>query len=313
MSTMNSKYMIMACALALCGSVLADGNENAATEDSKDLNWAMGEGVSFGETPIASVEASLAFDSKFMSYGLVDNKDPIVTPSASITLFDHLTLEVAALFDVTKYGRKHGEYGNRAGKYMELDPGVSFGWSFSPDDYSWLPTTIETSLGYSYEYHPRSMGGGTGEPGDDTQFITAEIALPDLWLEPTLSFERDIDRDNGTYLNLELGHSFALIDSDNEDDDPMLVFRPSVAQGLGNTQRTRGYDLAEHHGGLMDLCVKGELTWNICKGIALSGYVAYYDYVFDSTLREAARDYEASGRDDMSYHFVAGLALTASF
>ena len=63
----------------------------------------------------------------------------------------------------------------------------------------------------------------------------------------------------------------------------------------------------------MDLCVKGELTWNIGAGVALSAYVAYYDYVFDSTLRDAARAYEATGRDDTSYHFVGGLALTASF
>ena len=41
--------------------------------------------------------------------------------------------------------------------------------------------------------------------------------------------------------------------------------------------------------------------------------MAYYDYVFDSTLREASRAYEARGRDDTSYHFVGGLAVTASF
>ena len=80
-----------------------------------------------------------------------------------------------------------------------------------------------------------------------------------------------------------------------------------------DSMRARGYGLADDHGGLMDLCVKGELTWNIGAGVALSGYVAYYDYVFDSTLRDAARAYEATGRDDTSYHFVGGLALTASF
>lgn len=263
------------------------------------------------ESPMVSAEFSLAFDSKFMSYGLVDNNDPIITPSAAVTFFDHLTFEVAALFDTTKYGKKWGEYGNRGGKYIELDPGVSFGWEFSPEDYEALPTTVALSLGYSYEYHPRHMGGGTGEAGDDTQFVVFDIELPDLWLEPVLEIERDIDRDNGTYVNLELGHTFSLIDGDG--DDPLLAFKPSVAQGLGNTQRTRGYDLAKDHGGLMDTCLKGELTWQICDNLALSGYVAYYDYLFDSKLRDAARGYEASGRADTSYHFVAGLALTASF
>ena len=301
--------MTMACAAALCGGVLADEAKSAKTEEAPaTLAWAPGEGISFGEQPVLSTEVGLAFDSKFMSYGLVDNKDPIITPSAAVTAFDWLTFEIAALFDTTKYGKKAG-YSNRAGRYFELDPGVSVGHAFSPEDYAFLPTTIEFSFGYAYEYHPRSMG----EAGEDTQFLNFELALPDLWVEPTLAFERDIDRDNGTYVNLELGHTFALIDGAGEDDDPVLAFRPSVAQGVGNTQRTRGYNLADDHGGLMDLCVKGELTWNIGGGVALSGYVAYYDYVFDRTLRHAARAYEATGRDDTSYHFVGGLALTASF
>ena len=63
----------------------------------------------------------------------------------------------------------------------------------------------------------------------------------------------------------------------------------------------------------MDLCIKGELTWNIGGGVALSGYVAYYDCVFDSMLREGARAYEARGMDDTSYHFVGGLALSTTF
>lgn len=269
------------------------------------------EGAGEEKPPLVSAAFGLAFDSKFMSYGLVDSNDPILTPSAAVKLFDHLTFEVAALFDMTKYGRKWGGYGNRGGKYIELDPGVSFDWTFAPEDVEGLPTTVALSLGYSYEYHPRHMGGGTGEPGDDTQFVVLGLELPDLWLEPVLEIERDIDRDNGTYVSLELGHTFALIDGDGE--APLLAFKPSVAQGLGNTSRTRGYDLAKDHGGLMDTCVKGELTWRIGDHLALSGYVAYYDYLFDSTLRAGARAYEASGRADTSYHFTAGLALTVSF
>ncbi len=283
----GASIVALVCAAALCGGTRA--------ADS-----------------ILSTEVGVAFDSKFMSYGLVDNKDPIVTPSVAVTAFDWVTFGVSAIFDTTKYGKKAG-YGNRAGRCTELDPGVSLAHAFSPEDCAFLPTTVALALGYMYEYHPRGMGGGTGEPGDDTQFVTFEVALPDLWIEPTLAFERDIDRDDGTYVNLELGHTFALIDGVGEGDDPVLAFRPSVAQGIGNTQRTRGYGLAEDHGGLMDLCVKGELTWSVGGGFALSGYVAYYDYVFDSTLREGARAYEATGPDDTSYNFVAGIALSASF
>ena len=84
----------------------------------------MGEGVTFGETPIVSAEVSLAFDSKYMSYGLVDNNEPILTPAASLTLFDWVTFSVESIFDISHYGRDAG-YGNRAWKYQELDPGVS--------------------------------------------------------------------------------------------------------------------------------------------------------------------------------------------
>ncbi len=293
--------MTMICAAAFCGSVYAEGN------------GAMGEGIVDNETPIVSTELSLAFDSKYMSYGLVDNKDPIITPAAALTFFDHLTLEASAIFATTEYGKKYGGHGNRAARYTELDPGASFAWTFTPEDYARLPTAVEVAFGYLYEYHPRSMGSGRGEPGEDTQFVTAEIGLPDLWVEPKFVCERDIDRDNGTYLNLELGHSFTLIEGQNADAGPALIFRPSVAQGFGNTQRTRGYGLAENHGGLMDTSVKGELAWNIRPGLMLSGYVAYYDYRFDSTLCEASRSYEATGRWDNSWNFVGGLSLAVSF
>lgn len=314
------QLMAVACAAGLAFGAFAEEAKasEAEKEEKEGVSFTPGEGISFGEMQIVTAEFGLAFDSKFMSYGLVDNKDPIITPSAGITFFDWVCFEVEALFDVTKYGKKAG-YGNRASRYMELDPGVSLVHSFSPDDYEWLPTTVEFSLGYSYEYHPRSMGGGTGEPGDDTQFVTFEVGLPDLWVEPTFSYERDIDRDNGTYLNLELGHTFPLIDGEG-DGDPLLALRPSIAQGFGNTQRVAGYLVKHHtedealdHGGLMDTCAKLELTWNICDCLSLSGYVAYYDYIFDEEMRDAARDYEATGRDDTSWHFVGGVALTATF
>ena len=84
---MNSKHILMtiACAAALCGSVRAEAE--ARETEGQGLNWAMGEGVTFGETSVVSAEVGLAFDSKFMSYGLVDNNDPILTPLAALTFF----------------------------------------------------------------------------------------------------------------------------------------------------------------------------------------------------------------------------------
>jgi len=330
----SSTIAFLAGAVALCGSVYAA--EEAESEPAGEWNWAMGEGISFNETPIVSAELSISWDSKYLSYGLVDNNDPIVTPGGWLTFFDWVTLGVSAIIDTTHYGTGAGYY-NRRWFYQEVDPEISLGHSFSPDDFSWLPTTVEFSIGYMYESHPRSFKGEDGDPYDnpDTQFATFEISLPDLWFEPAFQYERDIMRDQGTYLNLSIGHTFALIDGDTEEDDPVLTFRPSIGQGWGDRRRVSGYLSNVHHpayeededgnleatgdyeplerNGLMDTCIKGEMTWNICSGIALSGYVAYYDYIFDRHLREGARVYEATGRYKESYNFVCGLALTATF
>jgi hypothetical protein len=309
---MNAKKWIASAGSIMLAGALWGAAQTAQTP-ATGLSWEPGSGISFNETPVMTAEFGLACDSKYMFYGLVLNNDPILRTTASATFFDFLTFDILAIYDVTKYGRKAG-YTNRAGKYTELDPDVYVSWSFSPDEHAWLPTTVDVSLGYMYEYHPRSMDW------NDMQYVWAEIALPDLWIEPLLYIEREIDSDNGTYVNLEIGHTFPLIDNDEEDGDPVLAFRPSVAQGFGNTQRVRGYLCSDweaetplDHAGLMDTCIKGELTWTVCDWLSVSGYVAYYDFLFDSTIRESVRGYESTGRADRSYNYVDGLAVTATF
>ena len=259
----------------------------------------------------------MAFDSKFLSYGLVDNNDPIVTPSAEVTIADTLNFNVAAIFDTTKYGKK-AEYGNRGARYQELDIGAGLMHTFCKDDYEMLPFSVDLSLGYMYEYHPKHMQNKPDNPGAGTQFITFEVALGDMWIEPVFLYERDIMRDNGTYLNLELGHTFSLIDGDGC--EPLLSLRPSVAQGFGDKKRVAGYltkeddEPLDHAGaGLMDSTIALELAWNITDWCCLSRYVAYSDYIFDSTLREASRRYEATGKCDTSYNFTGGVALSINF
>ena len=310
---MNSKHILMtiACAAALCGSVRAEAE--ARETEGQGLNWAMGEGVTFGETSVVSAEVGLAFDSKFMSYGLVDNNDPILTPSAALTFFDWVTLGVEAIFDTSSYGKRAG-YRDHAFRYQELDPGVAIGHAFGPDDAAWLPTTVAFELGYMYEFHPKVVD-------DDTQFLTFSVGLPDLWFEPTFSYERDIDRDDGTYLNLEVGHTFSVVEGKEEGDDDILAFRVSLAQGWGDKRRVVAYlpdvgnDEAEGLGraSMMDACVKGELAWNITDGVSLGAYAAYYDYLFDSHARNSARAYEATGSHTDSYSFVMGVSLAVAF
>ena len=294
---MNIKKM--AFAVAFCGSVSAATAADAVAEAEK------GE---IEETPVVSAEFGLQFDSKYMTYGVVDGKDPIVTPSATMTFFDWVYGGVEAIFDVTKGNGKRGGYGNRAGRYTTLDGIAGLAHEF---DLGEGLGTLGVDFNYIYEYIPRHHGSM-----DDTQYLNLELSLGDLWLEPTLAIERDLMADDGTYVDLELGHTFTLA---GDGEGPTLTFKPSVAQGLGNSLRTKGYfaDSTDgfSHGGLMDTTLKGEFELKLCENVSLAAYVAYSDYWFDSNMRDAARAYNAEwGKNsDRSWNVYCGLGVTVSF
>ena len=289
---MNMK--VMTCAAAVCGCVAA-----AAADEATG-----GEKGEFEETPVVSAEFGMSLDSRYMTYGVVDGKDPILTPAAKLTLCDLGYFAVESIFDLTKGNGKRGEYGNRAGKWTTLDAIVGLAHDFDLGD---ALGALSVDVNYIYEYlrrHHSDMG--------DTQYVNLELSLGDLWLEPTLAIERDLMADEGTYVNFEIGHTFALV---GDDEDPTLTFKPSIGQGFGDKHRTRGYELAADHGGVMDTTVKGEFEWAICDNVSLSAYVAYSDYWFDRTLRHGAREYNGAWGSacDHSWNFYGGLGVTVSF
>lgn len=296
------KTMAAVCAAATCAVWAADEKEVEIEETDSSLS------------DYVSVEAGISLDSRYMTYGVIDGKDPIVTPSAQITFFDWVYFGVESIFDVTKGNGKRGGYGNRAGQWTTLDAIVGVAHDFELCE---SIGALSVDFNYIYEYLRRyhsDMG--------DTQYLNLELSLGDLWLEPTLAIERDLMADDGTYVNFSIGHEFPLIDGEGEDADPVLAFRPSVGQGFGNTQRAAGYFVKRKgseepldHGGLMDTTIMGELTWNICENLSLSGYVAYSDYWFDGNMRDGARAHNADwGRScDHSWNFYGGIALGVSF
>ena len=298
---MTTKLMTMAAVAALASGLFADADtESEVLVEAKD------------EIPV-SAEFGLAFDSKYMTYGVIDGKDPIVTPSAEISFFDTLYFGVESIFDVTKGNGKRGGYGNRAGQWTTLDAIVGLRHDF---DLGEKLGALSVDANYIYEYIRRDSNweAHDGDKMCDTQYVNLELSLGDLWLEPALAIERDLMADNGTYVNLEIGHTFALTDD--------LSLRPAVGQGFGNTQRAKGYfEKADgevlDHGGLMDTSVSLTAELALGDNLTLSGYVAYYDYLFDSTMRDGARrhnaGWSAADRYRDSYNFVGGLALTASF
>lgn len=296
------KIINMACAAAFIGCAASSVAADEVTEAEK--------GEFESESPIAA-EFGLSFDSKYMTYGVIDGKDPILTPSAKVTLFDWVYGSVEAIYDVTKGNGKRGGYGNRAGKYTTLDAIVGVAHEF---DLGETLGALGVDFNYIYEYIPTDRHTGDGCP--DTQYLNLELSLGDLWFEPVLAIERDLMADDGTYVNFEIGHTFDLI---GEGDEAVLTFKPSVGQGFGNSLRTKGYfaDSSDgfNHGGVMDTTIKGEFEWAICENVSLGAYLAYSDYLFDSNMRDAARAYNAEwGKScDHSWNIVGGLALTVSF
>ena len=315
-------------AVTLCAAAAFGDKTHDVTNTPAASDWAyrLGEGISYAERPILAAEVSLAFDSKYLSYGLVDNNDPIVTPAAAITCFDWLKLSVDAFFDITSYARRAGD-DDRRWKARELHPDIWLVHSFSPDDWSFLPTRVDFSLDWQYEYHPRAQyrsrraanGGCDGQ--NDTHFLCLELALSELWFEPHLFVERDLMRDSGTYIALDIGHTFDVGAAWFGLSEGTLTLKPQLGQGFGNAVRVRNYLTREtatgeerlDHAGLMDSTLRLAFTWKIGDALALGGYVQYTDFLFDRKIREAARHYEATGTHEESWNFTCGLALTASF
>ncbi len=304
MKTKTVKAVVLG-ALFACGGAMADA------ESGDEWSYAPGEGVSFGEQQVVTAEFGVSFDSRYMTYGVVDGKDPIVTPSAQLTFADWVYVGVEAIYDTTKGNGKRGGYGNRAGKYTTLDMIVGLAHDF---DLCESLGALSVDFNYIYEYLPRYHG----EVGD-TQYLNLELSLGDLWFEPTFWVERDLMADDGTYFNLNVGHTFALVDGETEEDDPVLTFKPSIGQGFGNSKRTHGYfDESSggfDHAGFMDTTVMGEFEWALCDWLSLGAYVACSDYLLDSNMRDAARDYNGEwGKScDKSWNVYGGVALTATF
>ena len=320
---MNIKQVtaaFFAAGLAFAVQAQEAAANSSEAEETSGLSWTPGDGISYGETKILSAEFGLAFDSKYLTYGVVDGKDPIVTPSATVTFFDWLYFGCEAIYDVTKGNGKRWGYGRRTGRPTTIDGIVGLAHDFDLGD---TLGALSVDVNYIYEYF-RRYSDGFDKYVDDTQYINLELSLGDLWFEPKFAVERDIMADDGTYFNFEVGHTFAIVGGETEEDDPVLTLRPAIGQGFGNTRRVRLYGFMTKdyneldHGGLMDTSFSLTAEWAICDCLTLSAYVAYYDFLFDSNMREGARVRnslwsEFSNKYADSYQFVGGLSLTASF
>ena len=265
------------------------------------LSYTPGEGISFDEQPVMTAEFSLAFDSRYMTYGVIDGKDPIVTPGATATFFDFVYFGVEAIFDTTKQqGKKWGGYGNRAGKYTTLDAIVGGAHDF---DLGETLGALSVDFNYIYEYIPRYHG----EVGD-TQYLNLELALNDLWLEPTFAIERDLMADDGTYFNFNIGHTFTLV---GDEEEPELALTLSFVEGLANNKYNED-DLGCDSWGFRETTLMAELEWAAAEFLSVKPYISYSDHL-NGHFRHPAHYYA----DEEASHKVAqlygGVAVELAF
>jgi len=290
------------CGVCLIQSVMA---EDPAAADSAGTRES--EVVTHDDWPV--FEASVDFCTRQLTYGLVDNRDPIVTAAVAAG-WHGFTFESALVFDTTAWGETHGGYGDRKGRYQELAFGPGYTYTFDPDDVPFLPTAVETFVNYVYEYHP-PVRESRGESNPDTQFVNLGFALPDLWLAPILAAEIDLDNEAGAvYLLADIGHSFTLVESGDGREGDTLALTMCAGVGFGNAKRNR-YDAGFDACALKDFHATVSLDWQITDGVLISPYVAVYEQIHPR-LREAAR-HALEGETHASTQLVGGLALVALF
>lgn len=289
------RFALFAAALTLFGAPLRAGEAPALEETPA---WEIG----FG--------AGIDFTSKQLTYGLIDNPHPIVTPSAEISLGREelftVTVGVEAIFDTTNYGAKDGGYGNRRRKYQELAPGITLSRTW--DTASWLGSALDTAVNYTYEYHPKSCkkpAEGFSNPG--TQWLNLELSAGDFWLVPTFTLEYALDdrqdAQGGIYATFDLSHEFD-IGTAMGFGEGALTLTPRLGLAAANRQRNRA-DFGSGES-FMFRDAYGLLEMNIspCEAFAVTPYVGFHQQI-DSVAKDAAGD------DDFVCY--AGIAFGVSF
>ena len=110
---MNIKTLTAAVLAAGCvfGAVADEQKAVPATADTKSANRMEVEQDDNPLDNLVSAEFHIGMDSRYMTYGMIDGKDPIIVPGAQITFFDWVYFGVESIFDVTKGNGKRGGYG----------------------------------------------------------------------------------------------------------------------------------------------------------------------------------------------------------
>ena len=171
------KLNAIICAFAVCGSACAADEAGSVPMSTTGGRTPTAQLEEKDDSPLVSAEAGLSLDSRYMTYGVIDGKDPILTPSAQVKFFDWVYFGVESIFDVTKANGKRGGYGNRAGRYTTIDAVVGAAHDFEICE---SVGALSVDFNYIYEYIHRYKDDEGADCVDDTQYLNLGLTLGDL-------------------------------------------------------------------------------------------------------------------------------------
>ena len=249
----------------------------------------------------------------------VEEAPAAVTGTATIGAFNRYVFrgyELSRRSVVFQPGLTASYKGFSAGFWGNIDSKEHGTQNFVPeraDQRSFNETDI--TLSYTYAFDKLSLTGGYIYYGtkytDETQEIFATVAY-DMFLTPTLSIYRDIDRYPGTYFNFSLSHSIAL----GHDVSLDLSASAGYMWGDGSYWKTyetsTGANTGSGYQAFHDGKVQAGLTIPVAKSVTVVPIVQYWFPLSSKASRHwADTSYNPNGY--LGSNFVGGVNVNYNF
>jgi hypothetical protein len=262
---MKKLTAVVMCSLIICSTVLADANSVAPAATADKLGFAIGSD----------------FFTKYVWRGQVISNGGVFQPSVTAT-YGHWTANVWGNVDMTNYRGQRGEF-------TEYDLTLDYSNKLSED------SKIGYSIGTIHYHFPSFSGTDTTEIYWGFNF--------DVPLSPAIKVYHGLGNENGTYVNLSIGHTYEKVMKFTEACYCNLQWGASL--GWANGTYNRDYwnvngshlnDLALTLG--LPICFPG--GWTVRPNI---NYVA----LADGAIRSS--DVYAKSSD----YFFTGINITKTF
>ncbi len=259
------------------------------------------------EGPSLSTSVSAAFMSKYIWRGQLLNDDYVMQPSVGVS-YGGLSASLWGNMDMTEYHKSLDDDGNRYGNDNQWEF-TEYDWTVGYADKIPGSDILKYSVGVIYYYFPSLTDDG------DTLEVYAGLGL-DTVLSPTVTFYRDIDEIDGTYIAFSVSHAVEKIFEFSS--DMPVAMNLSASVGWGSAGYNKGYwfnDADETKSvtssSMQDLTLTAGFPFNV-MGWTVTPSVSYVT-LMSSKVRDA--DTYLDGYTDKrgSDYVFTGLTLSRSF